>query len=63
MSEFALQGSLFVINEITARDISRTFGTDSAFPSKEEVCFPPNSQFKVEKVVRSEQEKKANSVA
>ena len=50
-----LMGSLFVIDSITAKDI-RHF---SAIPSEEEVLFPPNSQFKVEKVVKSEQEKKA----
>ena len=50
-----LSGSLFVIDSITAKDI-RHF---SAIPSEEEVLFPPNSQFKVEKVVESEQEKKA----
>ena len=50
-----LQGSLFIIESITAKDI-RHF---SAFPSEEEVVFPPNSQFTVEKVVTSEQEKKA----
>ena len=50
-----LQGSLFVIDSITAKDI-RHF---SAIPSEEEVLFPPNSQFKVAKVVASEQEKKA----
>jgi hypothetical protein len=50
-----LQGSLFVIDSITAKDI-RHF---SAIPSEEEVLFPPNSQFKVEKVVTSEPEKKA----
>ena len=50
-----LSGSLFVIDSITAKDI-RHF---SAIPSEEEVLFPPNSQFKVEKVVASEQEKKA----
>ena len=50
-----LQGSLFVIDSITAKDI-RHF---SAIPSEEEVLFPPNSQFKVEKVVTIEQEKKA----
>ena len=50
-----LSGSLFVIDSITAKDI-RHFST---IPSEEEVLFPPNSQFKVEKVVTSEQEKKA----
>ena len=42
-----LSGSLFVIDSITAKDI-RHF---SAIPDEEEVLFPPNSQFKVEKVV------------
>ena len=50
-----LSGSLFIIDSITAKDI-RHF---SAIPSEEEVLFPPNSQFKVAKVVASEQEKKA----
>ncbi|KOO53615.1 ADP-ribosyltransferase 1 precursor [Chrysochromulina tobinii] len=50
-----LSGSIFVIDSITAKDI-RHF---SAIPSEEEVLFPPNSQFKVEKVVTSEKEKKA----
>ena len=49
-----LSGSLFVIDSITAKDI-RHF---SAIPSEEEVLFPPNSQFKVEKVVSSGSEKK-----
>ena len=51
-----LSGSLFVIASITAKDI-RHF---SAIPDEEEVLFPPNSQFMVEKVVASEQEKKAS---
>ena len=50
-----LQGSLFVIHSTTAKDI-RHF---SAIPSEEEVLFPPNSQFKVQKVLTSEPEKKA----
>jgi hypothetical protein len=50
-----LQGSLFVIDSIAAKDI-RHF---SAVPSEEEVLFPPNSQFAVEKVVEKEQDKKA----
>jgi len=50
-----LSGSLFVIDSITAKDI-RHF---SAIPSEEEVLFPPNSQFKVEKVVSNGSEKKA----
>merc|ERR1719171_2160577 len=50
-----LSGSLFVIDSNTAKDI-RHF---SAIPGEEEVLFPPNSQFRVEKVLASEQEKKA----
>ena len=50
-----LSGSIFVIESITAKDI-RHF---SAIPSEEEVLFPPNSQFKEEKIVSSEPEKKA----
>jgi hypothetical protein len=50
-----LLGSLFVIHSITAKDI-RHF---SAFPSEEEVLFPSNSQFKVERVVTSVQDKAA----
>ena len=50
-----LQGSLFVIDSITAKDI-RHF---SAIPSEEEVLFPPNSQFKVEGVVASGVQKRA----
>lgn len=50
-----LSGSLFVIDSITAKDI-RHF---SAIPSEEEVLFPPNSQFKVEKVVSNGSEKMA----
>ena len=49
-----LSGSLFVIDSITAKDI-RHF---SAIPSEEEVLFPPNSQFKVEKVVSNGLEKR-----
>jgi hypothetical protein len=55
LPERKLMGSLFVIDSITGKDI-RHF---SAIPSEEEVLFPPNSQFKVEKIVASEQEKKA----
>ena len=55
LPERKLLGSLFVIDSITAKDI-RHF---SAIPDEEEVLFPPNSQFKVEKVVTSEQEKRA----
>ena len=44
-----LQGSLFVIDSMTAKDI-RHF---SAIPDEEEVLFPSNSQFKVERVVTS----------
>ena len=50
-----LSGSLFVIDSITAKDI-RHF---SAIPAEEEVLFPPNSQFKVQKLLANEQEKKA----
>jgi len=50
-----LSGSLFVIHSITAKDI-RHF---SAFPSEEEVLFPSNSQFKVERVVTSVPDKAA----
>ena len=50
-----LQGSLFVIDSITAKDI-RHF---SAIPDEEEVLFPPNSQFKVERVVSDGSEKRA----
>ena len=49
-----LSGSIFVIDSITAKDIRHY----SAIPSEEEVLFPPNSQFKVERVVTTEQEKK-----
>ena len=49
-----LQGSLFVIASITAKDI-RHF---SAYPGEEEVVFPPNSQFRVDRVLRSEEDKK-----
>ena len=50
-----LQGSLFVIESITAKDI-RQF---SSFPNEEEVLFAPNSQFQVESVLASEADKKA----
>jgi len=49
-----LHGSIFVIESMTAKDI-RHF---SAIPSEEEVLFPPNSQFKVDKVLSNEQDKK-----
>jgi len=49
-----LQGSIFVIESMTAKDI-RHF---SAIPSEEEVLFPPNSQFIVDKVLSNEQDKK-----
>jgi hypothetical protein len=49
-----LQGSLFAIASITAKDI-RHF---SAVPGEEEVLFPPNSQFLVEEVVKGEAAKK-----
>ena len=51
-----LQGSIFVIESITAKDI-RHF---SAIPSEEEVLFPPNSQFRVESVLAGEADKKAH---
>ena len=50
-----LQGSLFVFESITAKDI-RHF---SSFPNEEEVLFAPNSQFQVESVLASEADKKA----
>ena len=50
-----LLGALFVIHSITAKDICNF----SAFPSEEEVLFPPNSQFKVVSVVTSASEKAA----
>jgi hypothetical protein len=50
-----LQGSLFVIESITGKDI-RHF---SSFPGEEEVLFAPNSQFRVESVIASEADKKA----
>jgi hypothetical protein len=50
-----LQGSLFVIDSISGKDI-RHF---SAFPNEEEVLFAPNSQFRVESRIASEADKKA----
>lgn len=50
-----LLGSLLVIHSITAKDILHF----SAIPSEEEVLFPPNSQFKVERVVTNVQDKAA----
>jgi len=52
-----LQGSLFVIDSITGKDI-RHF---SSFPNEEEVLFAPNSQFRgrVESRIASEADKKA----
>lgn len=50
-----LQGSLFLIKSIIGKDVHHF----SASPSEQEVIFPPNSQFKVEKVLTSEQEKKS----
>ena len=50
-----LMGSLFVIHSITGKDI-RHF---SAFPSEEEVLFPSNSQFKVDRVATSAPDKAA----
>jgi hypothetical protein len=49
-----LQGSLFIISSIGAKDI-RHF---SALPGEEEVLFPPNSQFRVLAHVSSEQAKR-----
>ena len=49
-----LEGSIFIIYSTTAKDI-RHF---SAFPSEEEVLFPPNSQFLVETVLTIESKKK-----
>jgi len=48
-----LQGSLFVITSMTGRDI-RHF---SEYPDEEEVLFPPNSQFRVDKVLTQVEEK------
>ena len=48
-----LMGSLFVIHSITAKDMRHV----SAFPGEEEVLFPPNSQFKVDRVVTSAADK------
>ena len=48
-------GSLIVIHSITAKDM----GHVSAFPGQEEVLFPPNSQFKVDRVVTSAPDKAA----
>ena len=44
-----------MIHSITAKDI-RHF---SAFPGEEEVLFPPNSQFKVDRIVTSAVDKAA----
>ena len=49
-----LHGSIFVIESMTSKDI-RHF---SAIPSEEEVLFPPNLQFRIEKVLSNEQDKK-----
>jgi len=49
-----LQGSIFVIESMTTEDIRHL----SAIPSQEQVLFPPNSQFKVVKVLTKEQGKK-----
>ena len=46
-------GSLIVMHSITAKDM----GHVSAFPGQEEVLFPPNSQFKVDRVVTSAADK------
>ena len=48
-----LIGSLFVIHAITAKDMRHV----SAFPGQEEVLFPPNPQFKVDRVVTSAADK------
>ena len=48
-----VMGSLFVIHAITAKDMRHV----SAFPGEEEVLFPPNSQFKVDRVVTSAADK------
>jgi hypothetical protein len=48
-----LAGSIFIIESITAKDIRHY----SAIPSEEEVLFPPNSQFLVQKTLQTEQEK------
>ena len=50
-----LQGSMFIIDSMTAKKIS----SYSRYESEAEVLFPPNSQFEVEKNVTSEQEKHA----
>ena len=50
-----LQGSMFIIDSMTAKKIS----SYSRYESEAEVLFPPNSQFVVEKKVTSEQEKHA----
>ena len=47
-----LMGSFFVIRPIAAKDMRHV----SAFP-EEEVLFPPNSQFKVDRVVTSAADK------
>jgi len=49
-----VKGSIFVIESMTTKDI-RHF---SAIPSEEEALFPPNSQFRVDKVLSNEQDKK-----
>ena len=48
-----LAGSAFIIEPITAKDICHDF----AIPSEEEVLFPSNSQFLVQKTLQTEQEK------
>jgi hypothetical protein len=50
-----LQGSMFIIDSMTAKKIS----SYSRYESEAEVLFPPNSQFVVERQVTSEQEKHA----
>ena len=46
---------MFVIESICAKKIEDF----SAIPAEQEVVFPPNSQFKVQKLLAHEDEKKA----
>ena len=48
-----LIGSLCVMHSITAKDKRHV----SAFPGEEELLFPPNAQFKVDRVVTSAADK------
>eukprot|EP00971_Amphidinium_carterae_P231227 4588712-Amphidinium_carterae.1 len=50
-----LQGSVFVIDSSTAKDVSFF----SEYPHEEEVVFAPNSVLQVEKVLRTEGEKQS----